>query len=793
MRRLFIRSIPLLLGIAAFGLSWKALRVPPAAHGLQVVFDLRTDLEDDHVVYWGQRPDDFTEERSVRVHVEPDRDLQEVVFDLPGTVERFSALRFDPGDLKGEIELRAIVLRGPYREVRYEGSDILDHFQAANDVRELHVDSLKGTVPVLVNGPDPSLTSTVDLTDDAARALDPERPVLRPFILAILLGILVHYLTSLWMRARPVPSPGRHDRTKGPGRRVLLPLLVGLLTFFVSFGLADNISFRDRALYVEFLLTATHTDNFQVFFADKPGAFGRDDYVNQPVHASPRRQLLSFRMPQDTLFSYLRFDPGNAQDSLTIERMRLQCSDQVVEFNAKDLKELFKANEQVSDLRVTDKGLCMQFTGDDPFLFSDDDLGPEVTAIWERSGNGPWPAILAAIIAMLVFFGLYFRPPGPVAALRGSRTELVLSGLFVMLIALPLLSGFLPIQPQLPNTEKRPLAEHPLLRLHSLFGFGDRYTKYYGDHFGFRKSLFRLNALFHAYVLHDSPMPDNLVFGKDGYLFLIRPGVVDQYRGRRVFTDQELHWIAERLEKRRKWLAERGTSYYLMFPPYKASIYPDKLPDPIHRVDDHNGLDQLIDFLREHTGIPVIDPRADLSKARGIRDVYFTTDIHWNPWGGFIGYQDLMERMVQDHPELGSPCTPEDYIVEADTNDQGDLAMQMALNDRFTRITYMMAPLNDFRARSLPEEELPGSAFFKYRPVFMQGPDDRAPRLLMFRDSFAVYLIPYLSEHFSRSVYVWSPVFIPDIVEREQPDIVVQEILEVFIRDLLEDKVRDDI
>ncbi|MCB9170653.1 MAG: hypothetical protein H6594_09935 [Flavobacteriales bacterium] len=473
--------------------------------------------------------------------------------------------------------------------------------------------------------------------------------------------------------------------------------------------------------------------------------------------------------------------------------MRLRCGDQVVEFNASDLARMFKANEEVKDMRGTEDGLHLEFSGDDPFLFSDEDLRPEVTAIWERSGNGPWPAVLAVLIALMVFFGLYFRSQGPVAALRGSTTELVLAGLFVVLIALPLLSGFLPIQPQLPNTEKRPLAERPLLRLHSLFDFGDKYNKYFGDHFGFRKSLFRLNALFHAYVLHDSPMPDNLVFGKDGYLFLIRPGVVDQYRGRRVFTDQELHWIAERLEKRRKWLAERGTSYYLMFPPYKASIYPDKLPDAIHRVDDHNGLDQLIDFLREHTAIPIIDPREDLRKGREVRDVYFKTDIHWNPWGGFIGYRCLMDRMLRDHPELGSPCLQEDYVVEPDTNDQGDLALQMALNDHFTRITYMMVPRNDLRAKPLPEEDLPGSAFFKYRPVFMKGPDQQAPRLLMFRDSFAVYLIPYLSEHFSRSVYVWSPVFIPDIVEKEQPDIVVQEMLEVFIRDLLEDKVRDDI
>ncbi len=61
-----------------------------------------------------------------------------------------------------------------------------------------------------------------------------------------------------------------------------------------------------------------------------------------------------------------------------------------------------------------------------------------------------------------------------------------------------------------------------MLKLHSLTEFAPKYTKFYNDHFGFRKSLFRLNAFFHSYALHDSPMPDNLVFGKDGFMFLVR-------------------------------------------------------------------------------------------------------------------------------------------------------------------------------------------------------------------------------------------------------------------------------
>jgi hypothetical protein len=498
-------------------------------------------------------------------------------------------------------------------------------------------------------------------------------------------------------------------------------------------------------------------------------------------------------MPQDTLFSFLRFDPGNVQDSLVIRRMWLRCNDESSEHDARSVFALFKPNEQVDRYEVVDDALVIHFSGNDPFLFCDTDLRSEVKELWTRSGNGPMPLLFGLVAGLFAFFTLLFRPAHAAGTLKGSPSEFALAGIFLALLSLPLLSEVMPVEPKLADTEKRPMAEKPLLKLHSLTTFAPRYTKFYTDHFGFRKSLFRMNGFFHSYVLRDSPMPDNLIFGKDGFMFLIRPGAVDQYRGIPVFTEQELLWIGERLEKRRQWLAERGTDYYLMFPPLTASIYPDKLPDNINKIRERGGLDQLIDHLRAHTKIPVVDCREALKEGRKVRDVYYTTDIHWNPWGGYIGYRELMATLLKDHPELGSACLPEDYIVQADTNDQGDLAMQMAMNDRFKRVTYMMVPLAADRARYLPEEPLPASAFFKYKPVFKMGPDPNAPKLLMFRDSFAVYLMPYLSEHFSRSVYVWTPIFIHDIVEKEDPDIVVQEVLEIFIRDLLEDKLRDDI
>ncbi len=56
-------------------------------------------------------------------------------------------------------------------------------------------------------------------------------------------------------------------------------------------------------------------------------------------------------------------------------------------------------------------------------------------------------------------------------------------------------------------------------------------------------------------------------------------------------------------------------------------------------------------------------------------------------------------------------------------------------------------------------------------------PGSTLPRALVFRDSCASALAPFLSEHFSRVVYVWQNNFDAGMVREEKPDVVVQEIV----------------
>ena len=61
--------------------------------------------------------------------------------------------------------------------------------------------------------------------------------------------------------------------------------------------------------------------------------------------------------------------------------------------------------------------------------------------------------------------------------------------------------------------------------------------------------------------------------------------------------------------------------------------------------------------------------------------------------------------------------------------------------------------------------------------IVTEIPGSSLPRAVIFRDSFASALAPFLSEHFSRAVYLWQNDFDADIVLQEHPDVVIQEIV----------------
>jgi hypothetical protein len=116
--------------------------------------------------------------------------------------------------------------------------------------------------------------------------------------------------------------------------------------------------------------------------------------------------------------------------------------------------------------------------------------------------------------------------------------------------------------------------------------------------------------------------------------------------------------------------------------------------------------------------------------------------------------------------------TREDFRLDRVRTRGRDLAQMLGLGAVFTEDDLRLEPRHPRAARVI--EPVPASRDLMDARVVTERAGDLG-RALVFRDSFASAMIPFLSEHFSRAVYLWQNDVDPAVVVAEHPDVVVQQ------------------
>jgi alginate O-acetyltransferase complex protein AlgJ len=373
------------------------------------------------------------------------------------------------------------------------------------------------------------------------------------------------------------------------------------------------------------------------------------------------------------------------------------------------------------------------------------------------------------------------KPGTPAAAPRHRSLKPTALILFA-LISLPLADAVFHFVPRPALTENRALAPRPRFRWAGLRTFPREMEDYYADHFGTRNILIRWASAFKIRVLHVSPKR-SVVLGCDGWLFLGQEGVnrdvMGYHRGLIPFSADELTYWMSVLKRRRDWLDRRGIEYLLVISPDKSTVYPEYLPARLRSGLRPTRRLQLLSELRAHARIPVLDLVPRLEEAKTERKVFLKTDSHWNGYGAFIGYRDIVRRLAADFPAL-SPEPLSDFIIKDMEQPGGDLARMINGEDFLRDDAIDLLPRCPRRASAamVTSPSRPGVEWSA-----TEHPNRGLPRAVMFLDSFGLQMRDFLSEHFSRIVYVRDKdlAFDDGIVIEEKPDLVIEEINERFL------------
>ena len=350
----------------------------------------------------------------------------------------------------------------------------------------------------------------------------------------------------------------------------------------------------------------------------------------------------------------------------------------------------------------------------------------------------------------------------------------LLSALFVVLISLPLAANLAGRDGADPAGENRELAAFPRLEASwpSALAFAPQLSVWFDDHFAFRSTLVRWYGESRLFALHVSPSTA-VIRGRDGWFFYGDDKAVEDYSQVDPMTDDAVaNWRAAVL-RARDWLRARGIAFVFTVAPDKHVVYGEEMPDTIARVGDVSRTDQLFTAIQD-TGL-AIDVRPALFEAKAKERIYQHTDTHWNDRGALVAYQRIVAAVRVRVPRTPPAWTREDFEPEDHLVAGLDLAGMMGLKRVLRETDLALVPRRPRRARVV---EPPGAAPTAEEGTLVTEIDDRSlPRAVIFRDSFVSRLAPFLSEHFSRAVYLWQNDFDADVVRRERPDVVIQEIV----------------
>jgi len=290
--------------------------------------------------------------------------------------------------------------------------------------------------------------------------------------------------------------------------------------------------------------------------------------------------------------------------------------------------------------------------------------------------------------------------------------------------------------------------------------------------FGLKGSLAHLHGWISVRLLDTSSTP-MVLLGENGWLFGAFDHVLDYQRAAEPLDDARLREWIDALEQRRASLAARRIAYAFVVAPDTHSIYPEHLPRALARGAPTR-LDQLVEAARKQAPeLLLIDLRPALRELKNEAPLYFKTDTHWNPVAGWLASRVVTARL---HllPQPGD-LTP----LRVRRIAGGDLArllgMPTSYEDEEAWPAATPAPsMTDEAGKPLSYRFT--NVVFRER-VRVLNPAGRK-KALVFQDSFAEAMIPWLSGAFRETLWVRSYRYSDELVTREAPDVVIEQVVE---------------
>lgn len=296
---------------------------------------------------------------------------------------------------------------------------------------------------------------------------------------------------------------------------------------------------------------------------------------------------------------------------------------------------------------------------------------------------------------------------------------------------------------------------------------GSEFEEYFAKSFAYRNKVVDAFSTLKAGVFKEGN--EQVVIGKDNFLFFA--DTLDSYTGANAMTDGEINAAADSIQALYNYSREHGASFLFVCAPNKNSIYPEMMPSRYVMQTENRDLDRLHAAL-EARGVPYLDLRRILTEAKDTGVVYplvyHKRDTHWNNEGARIAAEAIADTLGFTLPDFSAygPTYTRDFEGDLD----GLLYPAAVKYDNNT--AYDLSSLYAF-----------ASAYTSPMQMSITTRGGGENKLLMFRDSFANAMFPFLATGFGEARFERG--YTIDQLGSYEADTVILEIAERNIRELI--------
>ncbi|MDL2215155.1 hypothetical protein LJC00_03100 [Dysgonomonas sp. OttesenSCG-928-M03] len=261
------------------------------------------------------------------------------------------------------------------------------------------------------------------------------------------------------------------------------------------------------------------------------------------------------------------------------------------------------------------------------------------------------------------------------------------------------------------------------------------------DNHAFRDKLSDICMSVYVNFFKESPIPEQVVFGKDGWQYLGNSyrNIYNASLGIIPITQSTIEYSCNNINEIKQFCDSLGIDFYFAIAPNKASIYPEHLaltPNKLPRLKSG-----VMRDLKSNYGIETIDLFQLLENEKKNTTLYYKYDSHWNDYGALLATQKIVDHISEKH---NIKCIQEDdYLIEKqirNTEKDREFDLSIMLNMQVSDTYFQVTPkeeviIQDTIVKKIRETVTQTYAVNKSKP--------NNTRAFIIRDSFFIAMYPF--------------------------------------------------